>query len=114
MSKGEKPKYIVETAGCVSAFIVPGALFSLLFDAFLWSLVYYNPLSIWTLILVMLTMANLASLAAPFVLESRNWRYSRTLRQNRLIVVAAITLWVIHLFLAYAVWDGLCPACYFG
>jgi cation transport ATPase len=114
MSKGEKPKYIIETAGCVSALIVVGALFALLFDAYLWTLVYYNPISIWTLILVILTGANLASLGAPFVLESRNRRYSRSHRQNTLIVVAAITLWMVHLFLAYAVWDGLCSACYFG
>jgi cation transport ATPase len=114
MSKGEKLEYQIKTSGCVSALIVVGALFSLLFDAYLWTLVYYNPISIWTLILAILTVANLASLGAPLVLESASRRYSRTLRQNGLIVVSAITLWVIHLFLAYAVWDGLCPACYFG
>ena len=106
--------HAVQYAGCLYWLILPGAIVSLFIDALVWSIAHYDPISMWSLIMAVLTLANLSSLFVPFVAH-------RMLVRRRIIelnptpyLVIMLLFWVLNLYVAYEAWFGLCPGCYFG
>jgi hypothetical protein len=103
-----------EYVGCVCWLILPGAMLSLCLDVIVWDMSQDEPASVWTVVLGIVTSANILSLFLPFLLRAMVRRRVGRRINGLWFVIGMLVLWVLHLWAVSELWFAICPQCYFG